>query len=103
MVRILLVVEMSDPGDERFVAFLLGPFDSSCLGFGSVQHVIGVVLDNVVIDRTVFRSTLGTCFDIDVRHQFLRLGGLIARPFLERIYLKISIVDMSVDCGGPDV
>ena len=72
MVRLLLVVEVPDPGDERATAFLASPGDGLVLGFGRVQYVVGMVFDDEVVDGTVVRATLGACFDIDVRHRFLR-------------------------------
>jgi hypothetical protein len=42
----------------------------------------GSFSDHEVIDRAVVRATLGTCFDIDVRHRFLpfRRAHCSARP-----------------------
>src|ERR1700739_498221 len=38
------------------------------------QHVVGVVFDDVVLDRAVPGASLGTGFDIDIRHRFPPCG-----------------------------
>jgi hypothetical protein len=36
--------------------------------------VVSIVFDNIIVDRTSIRATLGTRFNIDVRHAFISLG-----------------------------
>jgi hypothetical protein len=82
MVRFLLVVEVADAGDKRIVSLLFSPGDRVCLGLGGMQDVVGMVLNHIVVDGAVLGAAFGTCFDINVSHRFLRLGGLVVWPIL---------------------
>jgi hypothetical protein len=68
MVRFLLVVEVSDAGDQRIVSLLLSPGDRVGLGPGCVQDVVGMILNHIIVDWAMLGATFGTCFDVDVSH-----------------------------------
>src|ERR1700722_8698125 len=75
VIWILLVAEVADPGDEWLMAFLARPGDGVALVLERGQHVVGTVFDNVVLDRAVPGTSLGTGFDIDIRHRSTPLLG----------------------------
>jgi hypothetical protein len=60
---------MADPRHVRATTIALRPIDRLLLGFRYVEDVIGVILDDVVLDRRSFGPTLWTRFDVDGRHQ----------------------------------
>src|ERR1700758_3710260 len=72
VIWILLVAEVADPGDERFLA---RPGDGVALVLERGQHVVGMVFDDVVLDRAVLGASLGTGFNIDIRHRFPPCGS----------------------------
>jgi hypothetical protein len=72
VVRLVLVIEMTDPSNERAVAFLLGPGDGLALGFERGQDAVGIVFDDKNVDRAVVGAALGASFYIDVGHRFLQ-------------------------------
>src|ERR1700722_17433121 len=71
----LLVAEVADPGDEWLMAFLARPGDGVALVLERGQHVVGVVFNDVVLDRAVLGASLGTGFNIDVRHRSIPFIG----------------------------
>jgi hypothetical protein len=75
MVGLVLLVQVPDAGDVRRVAFLLRPGNSFVLGLERPEHVVGVILDNVIIDRGSFLPPFWTCFDVNDIH-----GSLLASP-----------------------
>jgi hypothetical protein len=58
VVRIFLVAEVPDPGDEWLIAFLAGPGDGLALVLERGQHMVGMVFDDVIVDRAT-RLALG--------------------------------------------
>src|ERR1700752_4065085 len=76
VIWVLLVAEVADPGDEWLMALLARPGDGLALVLERGQHVVGMVFDDVVLDRAVLGASLGTGFNIDVRHRSI--------PFIRR-------------------
>jgi hypothetical protein len=76
VVRLVLVVEMPDPCDQRAVAFC-AQVRASRWGFERGQDTVGTVFDYKIIDRAVVGAALGTGFDIDVPHCFSSAGTVI--------------------------
>jgi hypothetical protein len=68
MVRLFLVVQMPDARDKRRVTVTPGPLDGFLLRLESRQHMVGMVLDDIVVDRIALPPGLWTWFDIDVCH-----------------------------------
>jgi hypothetical protein len=69
VVGLLPVVEVADAGDQRHMALLARPIDGLALRFESGQDVVGLVFNDLVVDRVAIGATLGTGFDIDIRHR----------------------------------
>jgi hypothetical protein len=93
VVPLLLVAEVPDPRDERHKALRSRPTDRLGLRLRSVQDMIGLIFDDVVLDTAMFVMPFGAGFDKDVRHRFLRPcsdsrgNGVIARAFQHRALL----------------
>jgi hypothetical protein len=68
VIRALLVVEVPNAGDKRRMPLLLGPVDGVVLRSCRVEDVTGMVLDDVILDRRAWLSTLWTGFNEDVSH-----------------------------------
>lgn len=68
VVRLLLVVEVADTGDERPMSLTLSPVDRLALSSLGDEDVIGMIFDDVVGYRTAFRTTFRAGFDVDVSH-----------------------------------
>ena len=68
VIRVLLVVQMTDPGDMRRVTVFPRPFDRLELRVARGQRMIRMVLDDIVRNQTSFRPALGASLDIDNRH-----------------------------------
>jgi hypothetical protein len=68
MVGFLLVVQVPNARDKRFMALLARPVYRSVLRPGGVQRMVGAILDYVALDGRAFRPTFGPRFDEDVRH-----------------------------------
>jgi hypothetical protein len=60
VVRLLFIVEMADAGNKGYVALLLRPFDGFSLHFECGEHVVCVVLNDVIIDMKVNMLLVGT-------------------------------------------
>src|SRR6516225_2665120 len=50
VVRLLFVVHMPDARDKRMVPFFLRPGDGFMLCFEGGQHMVRMILDNIIID-----------------------------------------------------
>jgi len=61
------------------VALLSSPFDSFSLRFERAEHVMRMVLDEVIIDVAALVAPLGARLDIDVRHALLSDVPLFCR------------------------
>jgi hypothetical protein len=59
---------MPDPSNKRVVALSLRPLNRVSLCFVRSEHVVGVVLDDIILDCVAVGSALWPSFDIDVRH-----------------------------------
>ena len=68
MVRLLLIVQMPDAGDERMVSLFPRPIDRLMLRFERRQCVVRVVLDYIVINMAAFGPALWSWFNIDIGH-----------------------------------
>jgi hypothetical protein len=54
----LFIVHMADTGNKRVVPLVLGPVYRLTLRFERSEHVIRVIFDDVVVNRTSFRPPL---------------------------------------------
>jgi hypothetical protein len=79
VVGFLLIVQVSDASDKRVVALAFRPIDCSLLRSGGVKHVVGMVFSDEVVNGAPFRTALGACFDIYIRHGFLSRSSLLIR------------------------
>ena len=61
MVRLFLVVQMPDARDQGRMTVTPGPFDGFLLRFESRPHMIGMVIDDIVVDRITLPPGLWTC------------------------------------------
>ena len=68
MVWLVLIVQVPDPSDVRRVPGPLRPFDCFVLGLEGLKDMIRMVFNDVVLDRTAFRSSLRSRLDKDARH-----------------------------------
>ena len=50
---------LPDTRDVRHVAVLLGPVDSFVLRLESFEHMVGVIFDHIIVNRTSFRAAFG--------------------------------------------
>ena len=50
VVRLLFVVHMPHTSDERMVPLFLGPRDGFMLRFERGQHVVRMILDNIIVN-----------------------------------------------------
>jgi hypothetical protein len=64
----LLVIQMPDASNKRRMAVAFRPIDRISLRLEGGEDVICVVFDYIIVDVTPFRTALGTCLDVDVRH-----------------------------------
>jgi hypothetical protein len=68
VIRLLFVVQMPDPGDERAVPVLFSPIDGLMLGPACVQDVVGVVLDDIIVDGIALRPPLWPGLNVNIGH-----------------------------------
>jgi hypothetical protein len=68
MIRFRLVVQVPDPRDEWSVAILFGPVDGFVLSFKSLQNMVGMVFDDVIVDGVAFRAAFGARLNVNIRH-----------------------------------
>ena len=69
MVRLGLVVQVANTGDVRSVTLGSRPMNRCFLGYKRCQRVIGLVLHDVIIDRSSFRFTLRPWLHEHGRHR----------------------------------
>jgi len=79
MIRLLLVVQMSDTSDERRVAASPCPLNRFTLRIEGRKHVVRVVLDDVLCDGAPFRAALRVWINVNVRHGLLSYALAMAQ------------------------
>jgi len=52
----------------RRMTLAFRPGDSFVLGLEGLEHVVGVILDNLIGDRVPFRPSFGPSFNVDRGH-----------------------------------
>jgi hypothetical protein len=62
------IVKVSDASKKRRVPVLLRPLDCLVLGLKCRQHMVGMVLNHVVVNWITFTATFWTRFYINVCH-----------------------------------
>jgi hypothetical protein len=83
VIRLLLVIQMPDASDERGVAPTFCPIDRFSLLLERAEHVVGVVFDNEIVNRSPFRAPLGTCLNENIRHNLLPIIFIIETKFTQ--------------------
>jgi hypothetical protein len=68
MVGLLFIIEMANARDERVVTIPFSPINRLFLRFVGSKHLVRMVLDDIIVDRTSLRPAFGAGFNIDVRH-----------------------------------
>jgi hypothetical protein len=68
MIGLLLVIQITNAGNERSVATGFRPVDRRFLRSKTPEFVVCVVFDNKVSNRSTFRPALRACFDVNVCH-----------------------------------
>lgn len=68
MIRYPLIVQVPDASNQRMMALPFRPSDSLGLRPGCRKHVISVILDDIIGDRTAFWSAFWPSFDVHVCH-----------------------------------
>jgi hypothetical protein len=63
VIRLLFVVQLADSCDQWRMALACRPLGGVMLVLESCEHVIGMILDNVVSDRASIDPALRTCFE----------------------------------------
>jgi hypothetical protein len=66
--RFRFLVEVPDTRDVRRVAVRPGPVDGFVLRFESFEHMVGVIFDHIIVNRTSFRAAFGARLDVNIRH-----------------------------------
>ena len=74
MIRLLLVIQVSNARDQRSVALHFGPGDRVILGAEVREHVIGVIFDNVPFDRASLRPAFRAGLYEHVGHRIPPIG-----------------------------
>jgi hypothetical protein len=85
MVGGFLVIQMPDASDKRGVTVRFRPFDCLFLGFESAELMVRMVFDYIIVNGRPFRTTLGTGFDVNVRHSLLSLMSALENYTKSRI------------------
>ena len=80
MIRLLLVVEMSNARDQRRVSLLLCPSNCLFLGLAGVQNMIGVIFDDIVVDMAALRTPFRSSFNVNICHELLSPSSLGSLP-----------------------
>ena len=73
MVRLFFVIQVPDASDERGMSLTFCPIDSFTLRLKGSEHAVIIIFNNIIVDRASLRATLGTRFNIDIRHAFISL------------------------------
>jgi hypothetical protein len=68
MIRFRFVVQVPDPRDQWSVAIVFGPIDGFVLSFKSLQSMVGMVFDDVIVDGAAFRPAFGARLNLNIRH-----------------------------------
>jgi len=76
MVGVLLVIQMSDASDMRRVTICLRPIDRFFLGIGSLEHMVRVVFDHIILNGRPLRATFRTSFYVYDCHNLLSFDTL---------------------------
>ena len=84
--RLRLIIQMSHPGNERVVALFLRPLDCFLLCLERCLHVVGMVLYDIILDRTSLRTPLWPRFNVNVGHLSL---------------LDVSLANQKFGANGP--
>ena len=66
VISLFLVVQVPDASDVGGMAIFLRPLDCLTLRLECRENVVGMVLDNIVVDGVFFGPTLWTRLDIDI-------------------------------------
>jgi hypothetical protein len=85
MVGGFLVIQMPDASDKRSVTVRFRPIDCLFLGFESAELMVRMVFDYIIVNGRPFRTTLGTGFDVNVRHSLLSLMSALENYTKSRI------------------
>ena len=72
MVRLFLVVHMPDARDERMVSFFLRPGDGFMLCFERGQHMVRMILDNIIVDVRSLLTPLRPRLNVYISHLTLQ-------------------------------
>lgn len=76
MVRLFLIIQVSDASDKGRMTLTLCPINRFSLRFESAEHVVGMVFDNIIVDMTSLGAAFRPRFNVNVRHALLPLGTL---------------------------
>jgi hypothetical protein len=66
----LLVIQLPHASDRGMITLPSSPIDCFALRLESLQHMVRMVLDHLILDVAAFRSAFWTPFDVDVSHDF---------------------------------
>jgi hypothetical protein len=79
VVGLLLIIQVPDAGDEWGVAAMFRPIDRLSLRREGAEHVVRMILHDIVFYVAAFWATFGTRFNINVRHAFSPLLNFCQR------------------------
>jgi hypothetical protein len=71
MIGLLLIVQVPDASNKRVMALTFRPIDGFALRFESFEDAVRMIFDYVIVDRGSLGTSLGTGFNVNVRHAFL--------------------------------
>jgi hypothetical protein len=75
VIRLLLIIQVPDASDKRGVTLTFRPIGRFFLRFEGAEYVVGMIFDDIILDRAPLRAALGACFNVNVRHVLLSLGS----------------------------
>jgi len=71
VIWLLLVIQVSNAGNQRRMTLASSPFNSLFLGLERAKDMVCVIFDNKVLNLSTLGAAFWSCFDINVRHVLL--------------------------------
>ena len=68
VIRVLLIIQVPDPSDKGRVAILFCPLDRFVLCSERAEDLVGVIFDDIIVDRVAFWPSFRSGLYIDVWH-----------------------------------
>ncbi|MDP9148960.1 MAG: hypothetical protein M3O36_03320 [Myxococcota bacterium] len=98
MIGFLLIIQMAHASDHRIVTVFLRPIDRFSLGSEGAEHMVGMVFDDIVVDRATLASAFGARLNVNVCHSLLPSRGWIQDLLLRGTYRRCIVASTT---GSP--